>query len=70
MLLVVAINHTLKQGAGFVTQGTRIEVDHQEDGKYKTNNNMQNIIKQKSADIKDGIGDSLRKHKSYSWNNQ
>ncbi len=40
MLFVVTIDHALKQGSGFVTQGTRIEVDHQEDGKYKTNYDM------------------------------
>ncbi len=70
MLFVVAVDHTLKQGAGLIAQGTGIEMNQEEHGKDKAYNDVKDIIKEKSADVKYGGGNLLRKHQSDSGNDQ
>ena len=64
MLFVVAVYHALKKGSRLIPQSTGIEVNQQEDGQYKTRDEVQDIIKQECTDIKYGVADLLREQKS------
>jgi hypothetical protein len=70
VLFVIAVYHALKQGDRFISQGTGIEVNQQEDGEYKAHDDMQDIVKQESANIEYGAGYFLRKHECNSGDNQ
>jgi hypothetical protein len=70
VLLVISGYHTLKKCPGFISQGTGIKVDEQEYREYKANDNMQDIIKQQTADVKYRIGYFLREHKCNPGYNQ
>ena len=63
VLLVVAVDHALEECSRLISQCTGIDVNHKEEGKHKTNDDMKDIIKQESADLKYGIGYFLRVHK-------
>jgi hypothetical protein len=70
VFFVVSVNHAFEQGPGLISQSTGIQVNQQENGQHKSNNHMQHIIKQESADIEYGVGYELRKHKRNPGNDQ
>ena len=64
VLLVEAVYHAFEQSTRLISQGAGIEVNHKKNGQYKTRDEVQDIIKQECTDIKYGMADLLREHKS------
>ena len=62
MFFVVAVNHTLEKCAWFIAQGTGIDVNYEENRKYKSYHDVERVIEQESADTKKIRGNPLREH--------